>query len=237
VLLPGGFTYFTDHPLSTTIRVLGALTLVALLTAAVLALVRRHWTVLLLCVSVLLWAGFIVASRETVTQPSARYVEFALPALATLAALALSRIRAGWILCALLALYTATSLSTVTSGFAARAGAPFGAGVTRVTAFLEQQHRTEVDADYWASYVIDMSSGGRLTVAALVNDRYPPWQRAARAAADTTFVVFAGMPNDTLLTADTGRLPAFTRVVVGPYAVYLFDAPVDFADLPALQLY
>lgn len=208
---------------------------IALATVAAIALlvargVRRRDSVLLLMGSatVLVVAVLVGGSGVRLAADSVRYSGYLIPGIATIVAVVALRVR--WLPVVVGALAVAVTIGVVghdNHGFAMRSGPAFDHELVTVGQYLEQHGIHAAYGSYWAAYSLSAVTDERVTVASLAPRRYAPYERdAAAAAAPEGIVVFAGGPNDAVLTGDI-TLPSHTREVIGGYAVYVFTSWFD----------
>jgi hypothetical protein len=86
--------------------------------------------------------------------------------------------------------------------------------------------RTDIWADYWIAYMLSAATQERIIAGDLSPRREESYLIRAKQAPKTTVVLYPGRENEQALSALPG-LPAHTRTLVGPFAVWTFNTRAD----------
>jgi hypothetical protein len=184
-------------------------------------------------VSGILAPAAVVVSRVPIDPTQPRYASYLVPCLAALIAWGLSRIPLAAVAAVLLvSSWTMATIWNSTNGLAAVAEPAIGKPIAALAARLERLGRTDVWADYWIAYMLSAATQERIVAGDLSPRREESYLIRAAQAPKTTVVLYPGRENEQTLRALPG-LPRHTRMLVGPFAVWMFDTRVDVG--PYLQ--
>ena len=108
--------------------------------------------------------------------------------------------------------------------------------ITALGTYLTDAGRTHVFATYWTAYVLTVDTDELVTADPVAVSRYPPYRAAADRSPESTYVFQLGNANDRVLSQWLASHGSGRRVVVGPYAVFLFDHQVPIEQLPNFEM-
>lgn len=194
----------------------------------ILGVRRRNPAVLLLGTATVAVVGvLILGTGVRLAADSVRYSGYLMPGMATILALIAVRIR--WLpalVGALAVLATIGLVGQQSHGFRIRSGPPIDGDLVAVGHLLDEKGIDAAYGSYWDAYALSAATDERIKVAALIPRRYEPYEAAAAHRSPEAIIVFAGGENDTMLQSEPS-VPSHHRIVIGGYAVHLFDEWFD----------
>lgn len=211
-----------------------ALALVASIAGVIVQGVRTRTVgaVLIGAATILLILVLVLGSGVRLAADSARYSAFMIPVAAFAIAWLVARMR--WPATGVMAAAPTVTLLLVlsgTNGLAPSVAGRYDGNFAAIREVLAQRDITAGYGAYWMAYPFTASVDEQFTLASLVPRRYAPYEEAASRQSRTAMVVYLDHENDRMLSTHVG-LPEYERIVVGGYAVYVFESRLDPYILP-----
>ncbi|PTL73342.1 hypothetical protein C1I63_11100 [Rathayibacter caricis DSM 15933] len=229
-MLPAAFGDAADRTFSAGVGWAAAVLLVVPLIAGLI--VRKAGLVLVSVGSVLVVTVLVYGAGLDLAPDSVRYSAFLAPGLAASLGWLVSR----WRPLAVAAVIGAVAFTSIgvwdrSDRFTIDTSARFDPALRPVAELLGARGEDHVYGNYWLSATLTASTDEEITVAPLVNRRYPPYEDLAASEDAPVIVVDTGRFNDVELDTST-VLPPRERVELGRYTVYFFSDGFDVFDQP-----